>query len=180
MKKIKNNTTEAKIWCGQTIQPGDYYEINLKEEKEWMYDSNILEDIENNKLIISNGLEDISGIKNSIDFLQNIDKYSIVFGNAGNTSSGKYLNYSDSVSNTSPFIVPTAININKISFRVAYNTNCAISILVNGIVKVTYSLSNINKITINDIKLLVLENDEISIKLSSGSCNSINVTLFLG
>jgi hypothetical protein len=71
IKKIKNNSSEAKVWCGQEIQPSEYYEIQAMEETRWANDSSLLIDISNSIAIVNNGTDDISDINTAIDYLKN-------------------------------------------------------------------------------------------------------------
>lgn len=71
IKKIKNNSLEAKVWCGQEIQPSEYYEIQAMEETRWANDSLLLADIANSIAIVNNGTEDLSDLNQAIDYLKN-------------------------------------------------------------------------------------------------------------
>lgn len=59
-KRIKNADTVQRVWSGQTIQPGEYYTIQISEENTWMSDDQLLLDIANNLAIVNDGTSDLS------------------------------------------------------------------------------------------------------------------------
>lgn len=72
MKKIKNNKTSTDVWCGQEIEPNQYYQIQLSEEYNWANDSKVLSDIGSGNLIINDGTSDIIEISDAINFLKDL------------------------------------------------------------------------------------------------------------
>jgi len=70
IKKIKNNTLEIKIWCGQEIQPNEYYQIKLDEDNMWNNNSELLIAIANSSAIINDGEKDIVNINEAINWLK--------------------------------------------------------------------------------------------------------------
>ena len=74
--KIKNNTIEYKIWCGQGIQPSEYYQIPQDEIRQWSEDVQLIVDISNSNAIVNDGNQDFTNINDGINWLKgNIGKY---------------------------------------------------------------------------------------------------------
>jgi hypothetical protein len=71
IKKIKNNSQEAKTWCGQEIQSGACYQIQAFEEVIWAHNSVLLADIANAVAVVNDGSSDISGVNDAINYLKN-------------------------------------------------------------------------------------------------------------
>jgi hypothetical protein len=75
IKYVKNNTAEAKVWCGQEISPGAYYELNQTEESRWANNNSVLVSITNEDLIVSKSegsAGHITDINRAINFLKSI------------------------------------------------------------------------------------------------------------
>ena len=72
MKKLKNNKQTASSWCGQEIQPGEYYTLLLTEEAKWASDDIVLSDIGSGDLVVNNGTADITSVNLAINFLKDI------------------------------------------------------------------------------------------------------------
>lgn len=70
MKRIKNNDDVLHTWCGQEIQPGEYYTIQAGEEYAWSSDSILLTAIVDRTAIVNNGVEDIMDTSMAIDFMK--------------------------------------------------------------------------------------------------------------
>lgn len=70
MKRIKNADTVLHTWCGQEIQPGEYYTIQAAEEYAWASDSILLTAIADGIAVVNDGTEDIIDINTAIDFLK--------------------------------------------------------------------------------------------------------------
>jgi hypothetical protein len=70
IKKIKNNTGSPKIWQGQEVLAGEYYEIQPLEESRWANDSQLLIDIGNAVALVNNGTDDITDIATAINYLK--------------------------------------------------------------------------------------------------------------
>lgn len=70
MKRIKNADNVIHTWCGQEIQPNEYYTIQATEESGWASDSILLTAIADSEAIVNDGTEDILDISVAIDFLK--------------------------------------------------------------------------------------------------------------
>jgi hypothetical protein len=70
MIQVKNNKEAEDTWCGQTIQPTEYYTIQPTELNRWQSDDKVLQDITNLDLIVSNGVSDIANISDAVDYLK--------------------------------------------------------------------------------------------------------------
>jgi hypothetical protein len=70
IKKIKNNDSVSHIWCGQEIQPTEYYQIQPSEESRWANDSTVLSDIGNSLALVNDGSSDITNINDAINWLK--------------------------------------------------------------------------------------------------------------
>jgi len=73
MKKIKNATTTSKTWCGQTIEPNEYYTIQEIEYGAWASNSALLTAIANGEAVINDGTSDINDVNRAINFLKDIN-----------------------------------------------------------------------------------------------------------
>ena len=60
LKKIKNNTGADKVYSGQVIAPGAYYQIQYIEEIIWTIDSVLQADIISGSAIVNDGTADLS------------------------------------------------------------------------------------------------------------------------
>jgi hypothetical protein len=70
MKKIKNNDMALHTWCGQGINPGEYYEIQPLEEMIWANDATLLIDIANAVAVVNDGTADLTDVNEAINFLK--------------------------------------------------------------------------------------------------------------
>lgn len=59
-KRVKNNTGAEKVWIGQTIQPGEYYELQGQEDKAWSKSTAVIADIDAGVIIMNNGSTDLT------------------------------------------------------------------------------------------------------------------------
>jgi hypothetical protein len=73
MKRVKNNTASVKTWCGQEIEAGQYYTIEVTEDLSWSNNNTVIVAISNAEAIMNNGTEDITDINKAIEFLKNND-----------------------------------------------------------------------------------------------------------
>lgn len=69
-KRIKNNDMIPHTWCGQEIQPGEYYTIQAIEDSRWANDSSLLIDIANAIAIVNDGTSDITDANIAIDYMK--------------------------------------------------------------------------------------------------------------
>jgi hypothetical protein len=70
---IKNADTVAHTWCGQEIQPADYYQIQDIELVTWQSNSSLLIDIANAVAVVamsSDGTGDITDFEDALDYLK--------------------------------------------------------------------------------------------------------------
>jgi hypothetical protein len=70
MIKFKNNKADVDTWCGQEIQPTEYYEIQSSELSKWQNDSKVLSDIGSADGIINNGTDDVTDVATAINLLK--------------------------------------------------------------------------------------------------------------
>ena len=70
MKKVKNNADTVKTWCGQEVQPGDYYSIQAVEEERWAEDSTLLIAIANSVAVVNDGTRDITDVNEAVNYLK--------------------------------------------------------------------------------------------------------------
>lgn len=70
IKKIKNNDSILHVWCGQEVQPGEYYTIQSTEELTWGNDATLLVAIANSLAIVNDGSSDITDINSAINYLK--------------------------------------------------------------------------------------------------------------
>lgn len=70
IKKIKNNDTVPHTWCGQEIQPSEYYQIQDIEKARWENNSQLLIDIGNAIALVNNGTSDITDVNDAITYLK--------------------------------------------------------------------------------------------------------------
>jgi len=70
VKKIKNADTQAHVWCGQTIQPNEYYEVQPLEDITWSNNSQLLIDIALGNAVVNNGTDDITDVNTAISYLK--------------------------------------------------------------------------------------------------------------
>ena len=76
MKKIKNTQEIVDTWCGQQIQPSEYYILESFEYNKWANDSKVLSDVGSGKLRVNNGTSDIIDIATAVNFLKDsVDKF---------------------------------------------------------------------------------------------------------
>lgn len=74
-KWIKNTSGTTKIWAGQAVANGDYYNLEAAEEARWANDSNVLADIGSGDLTVAranDGANDISDVSLAVNFLKDI------------------------------------------------------------------------------------------------------------
>lgn len=69
---LKNNKPVDDVWCGMTIQPGQYYFLEQIELNKWANDHKVIQDIVNGHLIVSDGVNDIIDINNAINYIKGI------------------------------------------------------------------------------------------------------------
>jgi hypothetical protein len=75
IKKLKNNKLTSDIWCGQTIEPSEYYTIQDLEDVKFSNDDKVISDISSGYLIVNDGTNDIVGVNAQIDYIKgNIPK----------------------------------------------------------------------------------------------------------
>lgn len=86
IKKIKNNDSVAHTWCGQEIQPGDYYQIQAFEEVRWAEDSTLLTAVATGIAVVNDGTDDITDVNEAINFLKNEVPPTISISGAGLTT----------------------------------------------------------------------------------------------
>lgn len=72
MIKVKNTTASSDIWCGMTIAPSDYYELQSSEVSKWQNDSKVLIDVASGNLIVNNGTNDVLDVALAINHLKEI------------------------------------------------------------------------------------------------------------
>ena len=72
MIKVKNKKELADIWCGMTVEPETYYELETFELHRWQNDSKVLTDIASGNLLLNNGTIDILDIATAINALKGI------------------------------------------------------------------------------------------------------------
>jgi hypothetical protein len=68
-KIIKNIDTVDHTYAGQTIIAGGEYTVAFQEQITFASDNDLLVDIALGKAQINNGMEDISGVANQLDFI---------------------------------------------------------------------------------------------------------------
>lgn len=73
MKRIKNADTVEHVWLGQVIESNEYFTIEITEETKWANDSELLTAIANGLAIVNNGISDIVGISNQINYLKELN-----------------------------------------------------------------------------------------------------------
>lgn len=78
MHKFKNNKATADVWCGQSIEPAAYYEIQPGELLKWQNDSKVLSDIGSGDGVMNDGTADITDVAQAINFLKNLQVREVV------------------------------------------------------------------------------------------------------
>jgi hypothetical protein len=73
MKKFKNNKIDLDTWCGQQIEPSEYYTLQSNELFKWQNDPKVLTDLGSGDGIMNDGTNDIAGSANAINFLKDVD-----------------------------------------------------------------------------------------------------------
>ena len=103
----------------------------------------------------------------------------IIFGYNGNASN-RWLELNHSIpSNTSPYVAPESCRVKAISIAAKVNTTCTVSLYLNGVVIQTLSLTSSQANSVKDLSDLVAINEELSIKVTSGSIQEPIVTISL-
>jgi len=93
------------------------------------------------------------------------------FGYNGNASN-KWLEINHSIpSNTSPYVAAEDSKIKAISISVRTSTTATASIYLNGVVVTTISLTSSQTNFAAGLSIVVLQGDEISVKITSGSAS---------
>lgn len=109
-----------------------------------------------------------------------IARTSIIFGFDGNASSGRWLELNtNAASNVSGFIVPLSGKIKDLSISCQSNSTSIATIYKNGNSVTSISLSNSRKGIVNNLNIDLLPLDELSVKISSGSCTRPIVSIFI-
>lgn len=67
--RIKNNKVVEGTWCGQTIQPNEYYSIQRSELPRWQGNESVIVDISSGDLIINDGDADFVDIAEAVNYL---------------------------------------------------------------------------------------------------------------
>jgi len=73
IKKIKNNTDTPKTWVGQTIDPGEYYQIDTTNsviQDKWEHNSELLIAIANAEAIVNDGDKDLTDVDEALEWLK--------------------------------------------------------------------------------------------------------------
>jgi hypothetical protein len=68
--KIKNTKISSDVWCGQTIEPGEYFEIPSSYRQRWAEDVKVFQDIANGNLVVNNIEEDITNPIEGYEYLE--------------------------------------------------------------------------------------------------------------
>jgi len=68
--RIKNADVVDRTWVGQIIAPGQYYTIQDVQLLSWQTDDTLLASIANGTAIVNNGISDIRGINDQVNFLK--------------------------------------------------------------------------------------------------------------
>lgn len=71
--RIKNNKEAEGTWCGQTIQPNEYYSIQRSELARWQGDESVIVDISSGDLIVNDGDADFVDIAEAVNYLLQVD-----------------------------------------------------------------------------------------------------------
>ena len=81
IKKIKNNTASNITWVGQTIDSGEYYNIQIDETEEmrWAFNGELESAITKGDAIVNNGEVDISNITKAVEYLRKRDVFGIEY-----------------------------------------------------------------------------------------------------
>jgi hypothetical protein len=72
-KVIKNVDSTSHTYAGQLIAEGSSYTIQATEQLKWSSDDALLADIASGKAVVNDGISDIVGISNQINFLKDGD-----------------------------------------------------------------------------------------------------------
>ena len=102
--KVKNTKISSDVWCGQTILPGEYFEIPSSYLERWREDVKVFQDIANGNLIVNNGETDYINPVDGRKYLEDdmpqnvtvISEYIIdwtTLKNYFDSNVGAYLNY---------------------------------------------------------------------------------------
>lgn len=81
---VKNKTEISQIWCGQTIEPNDQYEIQSTEQARWAFDETFMVALAAGYAVINDGYSDIDpgralNIMRQVDFLNRDDEQTPYF-----------------------------------------------------------------------------------------------------
>jgi len=74
MLTVRNADSISHIWCGQTVESNETYQIQASEQTIWANDDEFLTDIADGKAVINDGYSDLSSGK-AINILKQIDNY---------------------------------------------------------------------------------------------------------
>jgi len=103
----------------------------------------------------------------------------IIFGYNGNASN-KWLELNHSISSdTSPYVAPETCKIKAVSMAAKVDTTATITVYVNGIAVDTLSMVSAQSASEKDLVHAVAIEDEISVKVTSGSMSEPIVTISL-
>ena len=107
-------------------------------------------------------------------------RYAISAGYNGNATSGRYLEWFTGVaSNDAPFIVPKHSLLQEISLSTGTATTVSVGVYQNGTLIETISLTSEKTASMSGISDMLDTEDEISIKIISGSISKPVIFLFL-